>query len=51
MKFKFLSFAFGLFLWGCAYFLSENYDEQVKPYEVSNYNVAETLATVINDSI
>ncbi len=51
MKFKFLSFAFGLFLWGCAYFLSENYDEQVKPYEVSNYNVAETLATVIKDSI
>lgn len=51
MKIKFLLLSFVGFLWGCAYLLNENYEEQTKPNAPTNYTVAETLATVVKDSV
>ncbi|MFN3135032.1 MAG: hypothetical protein ACK44H_05610 [Candidatus Kryptonium sp.] len=51
MKFKFLTFIFVGFLWGCAYLLNENYEERPEPKAHSSYTMAETLATVVKDSV
>ncbi len=50
MQFKFLIFSILALSYGCAYFLSESYEEAPKPTP-SGYAVKETLATVIKDSV
>ncbi|MCS7228820.1 MAG: hypothetical protein RMJ81_00640 [Candidatus Kryptonium sp.] len=51
MKFNFLLLLFALTFWGCAYFLSENYEEQNKPIVENVLAVSDTLATVVKDSV
>ncbi len=50
MRIKFLFVLVLTLLYGCAYFLSESYEEAPKP-PATGYAVRETLATVIKDSV
>lgn len=51
MRFKIFLILTLIYVYGCAYFLSENYDEETPKAPDSGYVAKETLATVIKDSI
>jgi len=51
VRFKIFLILTLIYVYGCAYFLSENYDEETPKAPDSGYVAKETLATVIKDSI